>query len=103
MEEVSLANQSYSLIQKDFDTDESIIDGDLSFEQILTVLESAIQSMLDHDFNRLLNAIYRIDLAPSTFKNILESSKPEELAKDLAIVILERQKQKVILRNKYKS
>lgn len=102
MDVPELEKESYALIQKDFDIDDTFISQDLKLENFLHVLESTIRSMLDRDFNGLLNIVYRIDLPESQLKQILEYSKPDQISKELAIAIFERQKQKVISRNKYK-
>lgn len=101
-EEVTLVNKSYQLIRKDLGLEEELeIGEDASFDWLTTYLERQINHLLDHDFNRLINAMYRIDIPDHKVNEFLHSSKSGELAKNIAIAIIEREKQKVLTRMKY--
>ena len=80
MDEVTLLRHSYQLIRKDFGLEES-----WDFE----------------DLNRLLNALYRIDIPENRVKDLLQHSKQGEIARNVAKAIIEREKQKVITRQQY--
>lgn len=104
MEEVLLIERSYELIRKDFglegtDPDESI---HFDFEWLLRQLTLHVNYLLDHDFNKLMNALYRIDIGESQVNEILTQSKSGEIGKEIARAIIEREKQKVITRQKYR-
>lgn len=60
---------------------------------ILMWLEGQVKYLLDHDFNRLVNLLYRIDVYESKAKNCFGKSNAE-IAKCLALLIYERQTQK---------
>ncbi len=101
------SNLCISIINKDLSLgeDESLpeitdSDGDELLEKNLTRL---IQYLLDKDFNRLINAMYRIDIPENEFKLILETSDPDVLAKTLARRIISRAYQKLEIRKKYSS
>lgn len=91
------------LITKDFGLDDTELADALSIESLESRLTKVVQYLLDKDFQRLINIMYRIDLPESTFKQVLASEEPDKIANSLAKHILDRQLQKVALRQKYSS
>ncbi len=65
------------------------------------LLTSQIAWMLDHQFERLLQAMYRIDVNEEEFRNVLTGKDP--VAESLADLVLKRELQKIQLRERYKS
>lgn len=104
MDEFLLAEKSYQLIRKDLGLKEEIVLKDLNndFDQLEEYLTKQVNHLLDHDFNALLNAMYRIDIPEDRVNHILYESSPDTLANNLARVIIEREKQKAITRLKYR-
>ncbi|MFT7234114.1 MAG: hypothetical protein ACI8TA_003343 [Cyclobacteriaceae bacterium] len=98
-----LAKESYALIRKNFDLNNELDENSDGFQQLFVILRQEVQKLLDHDFNHLLNILYRIDIAESRLKHILEISKPEEIADELTREIIDRHRQKVITRLRYNS
>ena len=49
-----------------------------------------INDCINHDFNKLVQLLYRIDVAENKLKAILQSNPNEDAAKLIAAVILER-------------
>lgn len=105
MNEVTLARESYHLILKDFglEGDSEIGEAKIAFDWLEDYLTSEISFLLDHDFNRLLNALYRIDISESKTKELLQLSQNGEIARNLAKAIIERERQKVITRQQFRS
>ncbi|NQZ75998.1 MAG: hypothetical protein HRT61_07785 [Ekhidna sp.] len=103
MDEVTLVRTSYQLIRKDFGLEEDILfeQEQIDFDRLLVLLTNRVSYLLDHDFNALLNALYRIDLSENLIKELLHSSKSEELAQNISMAIIERQKRKVLTRRYY--
>ncbi len=104
MDEDSLIQSSYLLIRKDFG-----LEGEMGFEttqisidRLKKLLIERINYLLDHDFNRLLNVLYRIDISEEEFKKALQLPRNKEMLLRLADLIIERQKQKAITRLKYR-
>ncbi len=95
-----------SIINKDLGLDagellpEITEGGDELLEKHLTQI---IQYLLDKDFGRLLNAMYRIDIPEDDFKQILETAAPNQLANTIAKRVIQRAHQKLIMRKKYSS
>jgi len=64
-------------------------------------LSTKIQQLLSSDINQLLNILYRLDVSESKVKQAFKLMTEEEIANQLAILIIHRVKQKVEIRNKY--
>lgn len=105
MDEVTLVNESYQLVRKDFglEVEMEFEDMENGFDRLENFLTKQVNELLDHDLTRLLNALYRIDIPEHTAKELLQGSKQGEIARNLAQAIIEREKQKVITRWKYRS
>mgnify|MGYP006143639593 CR=1 FL=1 len=73
------------------------------YEEILSRLEKQVQYLLNDDFQTLLNALYRIDVNEERFREALELSKPNEVARNLGKLILDRIVLKAQTRLKYSS
>ena len=104
MDEVTLAQQSYQLIQKDFGLEENteIEEAKIAFDWLEDYLTKKVNYLLDHDFNLLLNALYRIDISDDQTKELIHLSEAREVARNIARAIIEREKQKVITRAQYR-
>ena len=111
MEDKLVLQQSFDLIKKDFgiggEMDLSSQEMDLSshrsaYKALEDFLTDQINSMLNTDLNALLNALYRIDLREDKVKELLHHSEPSEIARSVAKAVIEREKQKVITRLKYR-
>ena len=91
------------LIQKDLNLPENDINLVVSpdMEQLHAYLSQAISELLDKDFNRLLIALYRIDVSEKKVAEALHLEAPGAIAPKLATLIIERELQKVISRKKY--
>ena len=100
--EVQLAQKSYDLIKRDFHLDEEfVIEGDDPMNQLHGFLTKLIGYLLEKDFERLLNSLYRIDVSEDKVKTILNLSAPDEIAADLSSAIIAREKKKVETRAQY--
>ena len=101
--EMKLASGSYDLIQKDLGIADELDfgTGEDPFGQLHAFLTPRIQYLLDHDFGYLINAMYRIDISEEVLKEILELSKPGNIASDIAERVIIREKMKMKTRMKY--
>lgn len=93
-------SKALTLINKDFDlnidsTEVSTVD------DFLPILTKFIQHLLDRDFERLLNGLYRIDVSEEKVKQAFAIEK--DVAESIASLIIEREFQKVATREKYRS
>ena len=69
------------------------------FREKLRIL---IKYMLDREFEKLLNAMYRLDINEEKFKMVLSNQESQDVALDIADLVIEREMQKVITRRKYR-
>jgi hypothetical protein len=74
----------------------------LTEEALLEALTERVGWMLDHQLDLLLSLMYRMDVLEKDIQSVLDK-KYISPAKELAILILERQKKKVETRQKYRS
>ncbi|MAE83869.1 MAG: hypothetical protein CMB80_14105 [Flammeovirgaceae bacterium] len=102
MEDDKIASVSLELIQKDFGlTNDFEFAGNQYEEELIEYLIRVVQYLLDHDFEKLLNVMYRIDLPENRVKNVLTTSDPENLSRSLSELILDRERQKAKTRIQY--
>ena len=72
-------------------------------ETLLEALRQRVLYLIQKDFNRLLTAMYILDVAEERFKAAMATPGLDNAAKAVAEVILEREMQKVITRQKYRN
>lgn len=106
-----LSRQGVQLLAKHFELPESIGDGPVSVEMpdeassrdyLVQLLTPTIKHMLDQSFDRLLNVLYRIDLPERKVVEILEETPPDEVASRLSQAIVDRQLEKISLRERFR-
>lgn len=96
MEENEAVNWSLQLFEH------NKIDTSTRFEDQRNALVMVIIDLLHHDFNKLLNILYRIDVDENKLKQALfESTQPA--AETIADLIIERQLQKIKFRKMYQN
>jgi len=76
---------------------------ELSEEELRNHLASVIKSYLNNSLNDLMNIFYRIDLDENSVKHAFKLDSEEAIAEHLAMLVIERQKQKILLRQKFKN
>jgi len=91
-------SEALILTNKDFNLEISLkeVSTAKDFEQVLAKL---IQHLLDNDLERLINCLYRIDVSEEQVKLAMTGNN---VAEQIALLIIEREMQKVITREKYK-
>lgn len=93
----------HDLICRHFQLEEKDFPAIESKDELRNALEALIIHLLDHDFQRLLNTCYKIDIDETTFKHILSQAAPDDVALKLADEVLRREMQKVKTRQQYKN
>ena len=87
------------LTNKDFDLGiNSVVPND--HQAFLDLLTSAVQNLIDSDFERFLNALYRIDVDEQKVKEAF--AQESNVAKAIAELIIQRELQKITTRKKYR-
>lgn len=93
--------EAASLIRKDFGIDSSELEDYTLLNELKSRLTRIVSYLLDNDFERLLQAMYRIDISERKFKAALNLNPASEVASSIAQLIIERELQKVATRRKY--
>ena len=86
------------IINKQLDTDfvESIPAAELQHD--LTVF---INDLILNDFQRLVTILYKVDVDENRLKNILKAEAGRDAAEIIAVLILERERQKIRTRKEF--
>lgn len=96
-------NQFDQLVIKDFNLEgETSIEGFSGDKHLREKLKRVIAYLLQHDFSRLLNAMYRLDVKESLFHEAMGLEDPEAIVERLADIVFEREWQKVQTRLYFK-
>jgi uncharacterized protein YwgA len=88
---ISDINKSLDIILKD----------SLSDEQLRNQLALHINHLINHDFEKLVFYLYRIDVNENKMKDLLEQREGKNAAELIADLIIERQLQKIESRKKF--
>ena len=89
------------LANKDFNLDLSSTEVTTA-EDFQLILAKLIRHLLDSDFERLINGLYRIDVSEEKVKQAL-SSASGDIAAEIATLIIRREMPKVETRRKYRN
>lgn len=72
-------------------------------EQLVKALAEGINQLIQTDFTRLINMLYRIDISEKILKETLEQQADEDAGLLIARLIMERLLQKQQMRAKFKT
>lgn len=67
----------------------------ISAEQLRTMLAEHLTGLIQHDFEKLVSLLYRIDVSEKKLRTLLDQQKGENAAGLIADLIIERQLQKI--------
>lgn len=70
------------------------------YTEFVKELARAIEFLIEKDFEKLMQILYRIDVSESKVKEAF--GLEQDVAQQIALLIIEREEQKVITRAKYK-
>ncbi len=75
---------------------------DITGDQLLEILAAHINELIDHDFNKLVNVLYRIDVNESKLRQMLNENA-HDTGRVIAGLIIERQLQKIAARESFRT
>jgi hypothetical protein len=75
----------------------------ISSEELREKLVTHINNLINHDFEKLVFLLYRIDVNESKMKHLLDQREGENAAELIADLIIERQLEKIKSRKESKS
>lgn len=90
-------------LSKNFEIKETLLAEIKSEEALLNLLSSYVQELINKDFDHLLYLLYKIDVGEKKVKAAILKTDPENANIVIAKMILEREKQKIKSRKKYKT
>lgn len=78
------------------------LDPDLDpYEILLQALEERIYDLLLNNFQKLTSAVYILDISERRFAQAMEQPTQLDRAHDLALAVMERETEKIKMRQKY--
>jgi hypothetical protein len=80
----------------------SLPDQHPGLEDLQKNLSMAICELLLHDYQKLLTLLYRIDVNEKKFQEAFKAGSSELISDKIAILVIEREIEKVESRNKYR-
>jgi hypothetical protein len=87
-----------ALIQQDMGLE---IPAAISLEEIRAILMQHLAHLIDHNYERLVFLLYRIDVDESKMRSVLEQQQGKDAAGLIADLIIERQLQKIKTRQEF--
>ncbi|MES2734541.1 MAG: hypothetical protein V4714_22525 [Bacteroidota bacterium] len=72
------------------------------FRALQEKITQVIGQLLRSEPERLMNLMYRLDIDETKLKFVFDHAEEESLPSQLAVLVLERERQKVYWRNKYR-
>lgn len=93
--------ENLPLIQQELSTDFNLPVTN-NKKQLSEALAEGINHLIQTDFARLLNILYRIDISEKTLRTTLEQQEDEDAGLLIAELIIERQLQKQKMRAQFK-
>lgn len=94
------------LVNKDLDTlsekMEIVPVNDMQYHELKSKLRLVIGHLLDTNFEKLCQAMYRLDVSERKFHEVLASAPKPEVPDRIADLVIERELQKVKTRQLYK-
>lgn len=73
----------------------------LDWEELIELLSRRVESLLQHEYERLLSALYTIDVSEVRFAEAVSGQNAEPPARAVAKLILDRELEKYISRQRY--
>ena len=72
------------------------------FEQIQRLLSETVNQLILTDLQRLINLLYRIDISEVRLRQLMKENTDQDAGKIIADLIIERQLEKIKMREKFK-
>lgn len=99
---MQLFEENIPLLQQDLSNDFNLPVTN-NKQQLTNALAEGINHLIQADFSRLINILYRIDISEKTIRETLENQADKDAGTLIAELIIERQLQKQKMRAQFKS
>lgn len=70
----------------------------ITYDELLNLLSTRIETMINHDFQQFVLLLYKIDVAEAKIRQVLADDNTVLVYKKIAALLIERQQQKIISR-----
>jgi UDP-N-acetylglucosamine 2-epimerase len=101
MNDQSILNQASELITRDLELEETPTSS-MSEEELLLLITHRVAYLIEHNMELLLSSLYRLDVSEQKINNALMPGNPTSPDSAIAMLILQRQKERIITRLSYK-
>lgn len=71
------------------------VPGDTGKDALIQILATRINELIMHDFSFLVHILYRMDVSEQKLKKLLQENKDTDAGKIIAVMVIERQLQKI--------
>ena len=85
-------NALIGLLQKEMMAD---LHDTLNQMELLLQVQEKVNELIEHDFGKLVNILYRIDVSEQKLKHLLQSNGDKDAAAIISRLIVERQIEKI--------
>ena len=103
---IDILRQTVEQIKKDFDLFgmEIKFSGNNydAYEELFNQIQPHIEQLIQKDYQRFMNILYRIDVNEQQLKQKLHENSSESTGEIISDLIIKRELQKVVIRNYYK-
>jgi len=76
--------------------------GNIDTDELHAALRGVINDLIQHDFQRLVSVLYRVDIEENKLKKILKEQQGTDAAEIITSLIIERERQKIETRKKFR-
>ncbi len=76
---------------------------EITYDELFNLLQRQIRYLLEKNVERLMQALYRIDVSEEKVKRILAFGEGDDVSADLTKLVLDREMQKAHFRRMYRS
>ncbi len=73
----------------------------ISYSELHSQLSTYINRLIKNDFDKLISYLYRIDVNEQKLKTLLQQNPQEDAGNLIATLIIERQQQKIKIREQF--
>lgn len=74
-----------------------------TLQDLKELLAKHVNNLLQNDFEKLVNLLYRIDVSEKNLKELLAKNPKQDAGDIIAVLIIERQLQKIRSRQQFKT
>ena len=94
-----ILSQAKEKIQRELELDPS--ESTISEEELLLAIAARVAHLMDRDNGLLFSYLYRLDISEDQLNNVFNTHSDDSIAYLIAVLILKRQKERLMTKKKY--